>query len=444
MGPDFFRNAHWLDTRARGYLRLLALLNMIVLGVLLAGSHDGIDRNGFLLGTDFLSFWTAGRMLHAQGAVYDAAAHIVAQRGYFAQSGAYTAFFYPPPFLLACWPLGLVGYFSALALWLGVTGAGFVFAVRQWVGREWSAVRTGLPIWVIVPAFPPVLITITHGQTSFLVAALLGLGALFVRDKPFLAGVLFGLAAIKPQFGLLVPLVLVLTGEWRTVLAATATVAVLALAATAAFGVEIWPGWLAATRAAQAALAGGIVPYAKMQSLFAAAKLLGASTSLAFALQGLLTLAVAAAVCLAARLRGYSTALASAMLTGALLATPFVLDYDMVLLAFPLIHLAAGKFRPWEKLICACAFIAPAFARPLAMEAGIPIMPLVLTGLFVVLWRRAMESPAPDGGRPARGQVRPALLRHGRVGGGGRRRHDGEAPLHRAEADEQDDQGGQQ
>ena len=29
--------------------------------------------------------------------------------------------------------------------------------------------------------------------------------------------------------------------------------------------------------------------------------------------------------------------------------------------------------------------------------------PLVLAALFVVTWTRAMESPAPEGGRPARG-----------------------------------------
>jgi len=430
MGLDFLRRADWLNTRARGYLLLLAAANILVLAYLVLGSRDGIDRNGYLLGTDFLSFWTAGRMLLAQGDVYDAAAHIVAQRAYFGQSGAYTAFFYPPPFLLACWPLGWLGYFPALGLWLAGTGTGFWFAVREWTRRSTrrpgldpgplassteptasqpavaafaGTRRRGIPIAIAFVAFPPVLITITHGQTSFLVAALLGLGALLVGPRPIIAGILFGLAVIKPQFGLLVPLVLLLAREWRTIVAAAVTVAVLALVATLAFGAQVWGGWLAAGSAAQATLAEGIVPFAKMQSPFAAARLLGAPVWSAYALQGAVTLSVAGAVGLAAWRRGYGLALASAMLVGALLATPFVLDYDMVLLAFPLIYLASSGFRPWEKLICAAAFVAPAFARPLAMEAGIPIMPLVLAALFVVTWTRAMESPAPEGGRPARG-----------------------------------------
>jgi hypothetical protein len=121
---------------------------------------------------------------------------------------------------------------------------------------------------------------------------------------------------------------------------------------------------------------------------------LGAPAKVAYALQGLLTLAVAGAVGWASWRRGYDAGLVALVLTGALLATPFVLDYDMVLLAFPLMWLAAQGFGPWEKPIVAAAFIAPAFARPLALTAGIPITPLILAVLFMVIFRRV--SPRAD------------------------------------------------
>lgn len=393
MGWDFLRRADWLDARARGYLLLLAMVNLVVLAFLLATAHRGVDRNGFLLGTDFLSFWTTGRMLHEHGAVYDTAAHIAAQRRYFAQEGAYTAFFYPPVFLLFCYPLGALGYFAALAGWLLATGGAFVLAVRAWARR----LRLDLPLWLAFIAFPAVPIVITHGQTAFLVAALLGLGALLVRERPLLAGVLFGLATIKPQFGLLVPLVLLVTGEWRVIAAAAATFLALALLSALAFGAQVWPDWLATTGAAQAAMAEGIVPFAKMQSPFAALRLLGAPPGFAYAAQAAVSLAVAGALGWAGWRRGYSLALGAAMLVGALLATPFVLDYDMVLLAFPFAYLLARGFAPWEKLTAALAFIAPAFARPLAMEAGAPLMPLVLAALFALLLRRALHEQLGSG-----------------------------------------------
>ncbi len=389
MRAGFFRDAHWLGPeRARGYLWLIAALNLATLLYLVVTSRGGIDRNGFLLGTDFLSFWTAGRMLPTQGDVYDVAAHTAAQRAYFDHGEAFTAFFYPPPFLLLCYPLGVLPYLPALGAWVVTTGAAYLAAVRLWL-REAGVTP---PLLLVATAFPPVLITVTHGQTSFLVAALLGAGALWVRNRPVLAGLCFGLATIKPQFGLLVPLVLLLTGEWRVIASAALTAVSFAALATIAFGAEVWPEWLAAGSAAQAAMNEGAVGFAKMQSVFAASRLLGAPLGLAYALHALLGISVIGAICWAAWRKTYTPALGSAMLTGALLVTPFVLDYDMVLLAFPLIWLAESRFGPWEKIVAALTFVAAAFARPLAIHAGVPIMPVILAAFFVILIRRAAET----------------------------------------------------
>lgn len=64
----------------------------------------------------------------------------------------------------------------------------------------------------------------------------------------------------------------------------------------------------------------------------------------------------------------------------------------MVLTAFPLAYLfACGReqgFAPWERITIAGTFAATAFARPLAVSAGVPIVPLLLAALFVLVWRR--------------------------------------------------------
>ncbi len=363
--------------------------NAATLVYLVITSHQGMDRNGFLLGTDFLSFWTAGRMLQQGGAVYDQAAHIAAQSAYFVQKdGAFTAFFYPPSFLPFCFLLGFVGYFPALAMWLTATGALYVAAITGWLRAHAARAPSR---WVLLAAFPPVLLTITHGQTSFLVAGLLGLATLLVGRAPLISGILFGLATIKPQFGLLVPLVLLLTREWRVIAAAAVTALLLAIAATLMFGADQWSQWAALSSHVQAAMDGGAVGFAKMMSTFAAARLLGAPVAAAYALQAMVSLGVAAALAMAAWRARFSPALGAAMLAGAPLATPFVLDYDMVLFAFPLIWLASREEHlPWERIGIALAFAAPAFARPVAMNAGIPIMPLVLIALFALAVRRAL------------------------------------------------------
>lgn len=389
MGVEFLREAQWLTGRARGYLLLFAAMNVATLVFLVATSREGVDRNGFLLGTDFLSFWTSGGMLRHGGAVYDQAAHIAAQNAYFVQKdGAFTAFFYPPSFLPFCLPLGLTGYFPALAAWLLATGALYAGAVAAWLRAHAPAAPSR---WLLIAAFPPVLLTITHGQTSFLVAGLLGLATLLVPRSPVVSGLLFGLATIKPQFGLLVPLALLLTGEWRVIAAAGVSAVGLALLATAMFGPDQWSQWAALSTGVQTAMDEGAVGFAKMMSVFAGARLLGAPVALAYAAQAVVTLAVAASLAWAAWRARWTPALGAMMLAGAPLATPFVLDYDLVLIAFPLMWLAGREEAwSWERIGIALAFAAPAFARPLALNVGIPLMPMVLLALFALVTRRTL------------------------------------------------------
>lgn len=389
MGPDFLRKGHWLGAeRARVYLMLLAAANVLMVAAIVLTATDGVDRNGFLIGTDFISFWTSGRMLQEGQNVYDTAAHVAAQREFYTLPGEYTAFFYPPNFLPFVWPLGLMPYFPALGAWLAATGTAWLLAMRGW----FRALGLAGPGVLLVLAFPPVTVTLTHGQTSFLVAALLGGGLLLTGRRPWLAGVLIGLATIKPQFGLLVPVALLASGQWRAIAGAGVSALALAGVAALAFGPQVWSDWLAVTGTAGAATDDGNIGFDKMVSLFAGLRLLGVPSGAAFAMQVALALAVAGAVATAAWRRPFTPGIAALVLAGAPLATPFVLDYDMLLTGFPLAFLYArareAGFADWERIGIAAAFAAAAFARPLAVEAGVPIMPVVLTLLFVLVWRR--------------------------------------------------------
>jgi hypothetical protein len=395
MGWDFLRSADWLGPdRARGYVFLLALVQVALIIVLLATARNGVDLNGFLIGTDFISFWTSGRMLVEGANVYDSLAHIAAQREFYAQEGEYTAFFYPPSFLLFVWPLGAMAYFPALAAWLALTGTAWLAAVRGW----FRALGLKGPSVVLVTAFPPAIITLTHGQTSFLLGALLGGGLLLVRQRPWSAGVLIGLATIKPQLGLLVPVALLASGQWRTIISAGVTAIGIAGLAAVLFGPQVWSDWLAITQAAGSATDSGTIGFAKMVSMFAGLRLIGIPSEAAMALQVLSTLAVAAAIAVAGWRRAFTPGLAALVLAGAPLATPFVLDYDLMLTAFPLAYLFArareNGFADWERITIAAAFAGAAFARPLAMNVGVPIMPLLLAALFVLVWRRVRSEPA--------------------------------------------------
>jgi len=96
-------------------------------------------------------------------------------------------------------------------------------------------------------------------------------------------------------------------------------------------------------------------------------------------------------------------ALKAATLTaGSLMVTPYVLQYDLVLLALPIAWLAMEGFETgfltYEKAMLSVAWLLPRVSLPLSVSAKIPIAPIVIVALMTAILRRANhhESAALD------------------------------------------------
>src|SRR5205085_427699 len=134
------------------------------------------------------------------------------------------------------------------------------------------------------------------GHNGFITAALLG-GALLLLDRrPLLAGALLGCLAYKPQFGLLMPLVLAATGRWRVIGAAAATVLAIAALTWALFGADVFVAFWHSLPMTQRVILEGAPGFHKIQSIYAALRQLGVPAALANAVQMTATLGVAAAL----------------------------------------------------------------------------------------------------------------------------------------------------
>lgn len=388
------RNADWLDQRrARAYCSILAALSLVAALGYLALSQAGLDVTGKPVGTDFASFYTASQLALAGAPehAWNTARHADAQARLFGSAAGYAAFFYPPPYLVVCLPLALLPYLLSLSVWLAATFASWLYAMRKWIAAIGNTSLGVLPL----AAFPAVLVNAGHGQNGFLTGALMSGGALLHGKRPWLAGLLFGALVIKPQFGVLIPFFLAFSGNWRCFLATGLTAVALCAVSFAVFGLHAWEAFFASSQSAQAVLSDNLVGFHKMQSTFAAARLLGLGDALAWAGQG------AAIVFAVASL--YLTRAQDDLARGALfccaslIATPFVLDYDLMLLAVPLAWLfTQGErtgFADFEKLGLLSAFALPLLSRPLALGLGLPMAPLVLVGLMFLMLRRAKASP---------------------------------------------------
>ncbi len=362
---------------------------------IIATAHGLSDYAGRPLGTDFSSFHTAGRLALEGRNPFDQAALYRAEQAAFGNATRYYSFSYPPIFLLPAAALAMLPYATALALWLALTFGFYLAAMAVLRTRFDTASDTEKPLFLLVAAaFPGVFVNLSHGQNGFLAAGLMAMGLALLDRRPLAAGLCFGLLAFKPQLGLLIPFALGVDGRWKSFTAAAATVAVLVLTSVMAFGIESWRGFLdAMTFSRQAVLDHDGVGYAKMISVFAAARLWHAPLALAYGVQAI---AAVTAILWVMRLWRSSADIrlkGAALCLGTLLVTPFALDYDLMLLAPALALIAAyGRkqgFAPFALSLLTLLWAMPLLSRPIATVTPILLAPLAILALLHMIGRRA-------------------------------------------------------
>ncbi len=394
------RSGDWLTAeRLRVYPLILLTLFLVAMVGAIGASHDRIGPNDLPLGTDFSQVWVAGQEVLAghPEAPFDIARHAEAQRKEFGLETGIFGWHYPPYFLALAALFATLPYLPALALWQGGTLALYLLPIVAILGESGVSRRDAL---IAALAFPAVIVNLGHGQNGFLTAALLGGGFLLLDRRPLMAGALFVLLAYKPQFALALPLALLIGRHWRALWSAGATLVAMTAMSLAAFGATSWRAFFESLGFTRKVVEEGGPGFDKIQSVFAAVRLLGGDIPTAYFWQGSATFCALA--CLVWVLRSHIDARVkgAATIETMLLTTPYLLDYDLMALA-PAMALLVSRgidegFRPYEKTTLALAYVAPLVARPAAMALGLPIGVAVLALLFAVTARTGPETEAQN------------------------------------------------
>ena len=384
------RSGDWLTgSRMRAYCLILLALSVLVFTGWIIVSDGLIDRTGQPIGTDFSNVYAAGSLTW-QGRAADAYApalqHAAEKAVFDGRDVPFYGWHYPPFFFAIAFLVAALPYAGGLALWLVASFAAYVAAIRAILPRRETL--------LVAAAFPAVLVNVGHGQNGFLTAALLG-GALHWLDRrPWLAGVLIGLLAYKPQFGVLIPVALLAGGRWRTIGAAALTVAALVGVSFAMLGSGIWHAFADSMNFTQTVvLEQGGTGWQKIQSIFSAVRALGANVPTAYAAQGMLLALLAASLAWLWHSDAAFELKAAALALASLLATPYVLDYDFVVLAVAIAffarHALDNGFRDFEISLLAAAWLVPLLSRSIAGVSYIPLGLLVELAFYGLILRRA-------------------------------------------------------
>ena len=339
---------------------------------------------------DFVNVWAAGRLALAghAAAAYDWPAHKLAEVSAIGHPFAgYFVWNYPPTFLFAAAAISLLPYTAACLVWVFGTFTAYLAAIRAIVGD-----RIG---YLLAAAFPAILSDFIDGQNGFLTASLFGGTLTLLERQPVLAGVLLGLLTYKPHIGLLFPIALAAGGHWRVCIVAGLVAALMAAASWLTFGAESWQAFfIDIGRSSHAFLAQDGADWSKLQTAFGVTRTFGGGEALAWTLQAVLALITAAAVAILWRSRAAFEIKAAALGTGAMLATPYLFTYDLVVLAVPLAFLfrlaRTRGFLAHEPagigLACLLILIFPFVDAPVGFAAVLVVAALVT--------RRALASPS--------------------------------------------------
>jgi alpha-1,2-mannosyltransferase len=350
-----------------------------------------VDGTDFVYGRDFLNTWMGGRSFFAGGPApwFDVRTYNDALRAMLGTTYQEHYWSYPPHVMLFIWPFGLMPYLPAFIVWCVVGIALYFWACSSAISRD---------RWLFLAVAPSIAVCIFFGQNGFYTAALLIGGLLNLDRRPILAGVLFGILTIKPQLGLLLPVILLLERRWLTIASAMVTTAILVVATSMLFGWDVWVEFYQKVIPQQHWLTenGAGLLFAVVSSVFYGARLLHLPLGVAWALQGAVSvLAFAGVVWVYWKRRDPALSLAY-FVTATFLFTPYILNYDMVALGFVV---ALLRDRP-DNTTRDHQLLIAVWILPVAMMftalVFIPLGPIVLIWFAWRLLQRLSEGRETD------------------------------------------------
>ena len=243
---------------------------------------------------------------------------------------------YPPTYVPVVAPLA---YFSVpVAFWLWGGFGILLYAISL------RSITLESHVWLFALAGTGTFVTLLQGQNGFLVASLLvGAMTCLIQRKDRLAGLLIGLLLFKPHFGILLPLVLLAGKRYQAFVFATVTSCGVLLLSTLWCGLEYWHVYFEKSPGHYAALLDMPEMWNRMPTVMASLQTFGLSADLAKIFFVILVVPVLISVYLAWQKMGPCGTTASLLISGTCLIVPYLLFYDLLLLAPAVVFLWSDR-----------------------------------------------------------------------------------------------------
>lgn len=388
------------------YSFLLLIIYIIMFCFTLFSNIQQRNDSQSQIGIDYADYYTAGHMALSGDldSVYDIDAHRTTMDKLLGIKVPFTLpWRYPPVFLLVIAPLALLPFPVSLLLWLAATLLFFAVAVyRMLPQKRW--------LGALALGFPAVFMNLRWGQNGFLSAALLALGIGALETNPVFAGAMLGCMIYKPQFAVFPFFILLLAKQWKALFSAIGSALTLSLVSLALFGSSQWVAFFQSLFASSSNLleAESASIAAIQVSVYNTVAILGASPQTSVVAQGVVMIAAICVACWVFRKSDRLPLKGAMLVLGIPLSIPYFMQYDLVILAIPLVLLVYDLLEngssKFEWFMVALLWLLPLFNWPLVIFTRIQICPIMVIAemaMIVLRVKRKSKNPALQLPNPA-------------------------------------------
>jgi len=388
-----FDDGNWLNLkRLEAYSKITFVLFAMMAGSFFARWVTE-DHTVHLPIVDFSVYW-ASSYFALQGEasrVFDLTSFCGDFHGLLPVSPCGYPWLYPPSYFLLILPLSLIPFWPAYFSFIGMSIAAYVITIRK-------IIRGRVAMWCLA-AFPGLWMNVLAGQNGGLTAALAGAALLNLEKRPALAGMLIGSLVIKPQLGVLFPVALIAIKAWRVFFIAAGTAMAWMALGVLVLGTNVWDGWLSRLDLAQQIMSWTTAVY-MLPSLFGFLRTLGFPVATAYVGHGIVAMIVLYAVWDIWRRDVVQPVKYAALITGTLLVSPRLLEYDLAWLGLSISWLVGWNLKTgwlkWEKEVLLAAWATPLFCIAISKVFHIQVGALILLLVFLVILQK---SRMPEAGR---------------------------------------------
>jgi len=359
---------------------------------------------------DFANYWLSGKLVRS-GEYLDLfvqATHQDQLHAAFGMEAMETrAWSYPPHFLLITSALGFFSYPAAYLVFMVLSLTLLVFAVFKLVAQ--FKVDPGLIMALVL--LPYVILQISAGQNGFFFAALMVLALIYREENAIVTGLALGLLTMKPQLGVLFPLLLLFERNYRAIIWAGFFTLLFGAVSIGFFGVESWRLFFTEVAAYQQTIARESTgPFLRMMpSWYASFRATGIEASLALIIHFVVALPVFVITVLGFYKSRNLKNKSALLVASTFVLLPYVFNYDLgALLVFtaivflPDLDATISKDRMgMVTLIVLAALFALALATPIsifpyetelsAAKYLLLLPPMIVTAIFCMIAAKTLS-----------------------------------------------------